>query len=78
MAGEVVETGSGVARVRVGDRVDKVLVFRHHLDRHLDPAVRQAGIDHLRWCIDCAAALGAPILAGPTYQALGRFTVDVE
>jgi D-psicose/D-tagatose/L-ribulose 3-epimerase len=39
-----------------------------------DPAARRAGLDHLRWCIDSAAALGATLLCGPTYQALGRFT----
>ncbi|MBK8978158.1 MAG: sugar phosphate isomerase/epimerase [Planctomycetes bacterium] len=39
-----------------------------------DATVRRAGRDHLRWCIDSAAALGAGVLCGPTYQALGRFT----
>lgn len=39
-----------------------------------DKAVRQAGLDYLKWCIDCVAALDSLILCGPTYQALGVFT----
>ena len=39
-----------------------------------DKTIRQAGLDYLKWCIDCVAALGSDILCGPTYQALGNFT----
>ncbi|MCK4998569.1 MAG: sugar phosphate isomerase/epimerase [Anaerohalosphaera sp.] len=39
-----------------------------------DKSVRQAGLDYLKWCIDCVAALGSNILCGPTFQALGSFT----
>jgi D-psicose/D-tagatose/L-ribulose 3-epimerase len=38
-----------------------------------DPAVRQAGIDHLRACLDGCAALGSPALGGVTYAAWGVF-----
>lgn len=41
---------------------------------HPDPAVRQAAGDYLRTVIDSAAALGASLLMGPFYQALGVFT----
>ena len=39
-----------------------------------DPADRQRGIDHLTRVIDCCAALGAGVLAGPWYQPLGVFS----
>ncbi|QBK31047.1 sugar phosphate isomerase/epimerase family protein [Roseitalea porphyridii] len=39
-----------------------------------DPASRQAGIDYLKWLVDCSAALGAEVLCGPFYQPLGVFS----
>ena len=39
-----------------------------------DKASRAAADAHARWTIDCAAALGAPIIAGPMHSALGHFT----
>ena len=39
-----------------------------------DPAVAQAGRDHLRWLVDCAHAMGAVSIAGPFTQPLGYFT----
>ena len=37
-------------------------------------AHRQAGIDYLKWLVDCADALGAEVLCGPFYQPLGIFS----
>jgi D-psicose/D-tagatose/L-ribulose 3-epimerase len=39
-----------------------------------DPARRQAGIDHMRWALDCCAALGARQIAGPLHSVLGQFS----
>ncbi len=39
-----------------------------------EPARRAAGLEHLRRAVDCTHALGAPILGGPLYQALGVFS----
>ncbi|MBA3325108.1 MAG: sugar phosphate isomerase/epimerase [Rhodobacteraceae bacterium] len=39
-----------------------------------DAAARSAGIDHLRWLVDCTAALGSGLLCGPFHQPLGVFT----
>ena len=39
-----------------------------------DPAVRAAGLEHLKWAIDCLAAAGGETLCGPFYQPLGVFT----
>jgi D-psicose/D-tagatose/L-ribulose 3-epimerase len=39
-----------------------------------DPAVRQAAIDYMKYCIDCTEALSAPQLAGPLHQTLGHFS----
>jgi D-psicose/D-tagatose/L-ribulose 3-epimerase len=33
-----------------------------------------AGVDYLKWLVDCSAALGAEVLAGPFYQPLGVFS----
>src|ERR1700693_5479383 len=39
-----------------------------------DPAIRSAGLDHLKWAIDCLAAAGGETLCGPFYQPLGVFS----
>jgi D-psicose/D-tagatose/L-ribulose 3-epimerase len=41
-----------------------------------DASRRLAGRDHLRRVIDCSAALGGQLIAGPWYQPLGVFTGD--
>lgn len=46
-------------------------------DMHLvspDPAVRAAGVERMRWAIECSSALGATHLAGPLHSTLGHFT----
>jgi D-psicose/D-tagatose/L-ribulose 3-epimerase len=40
----------------------------------LDPAERMAGVDHLKWMVDCAQSLGAEVLCGPFTQPLGVFS----
>lgn len=35
------------------------------------PAIRQAGLDHLKACIDSCVALGADLLIGPLYSPCG-------
>lgn len=39
-----------------------------------DPSVRRAAADYLRAVVDSAAALGAELVMGPIYQALGVFS----
>jgi D-psicose/D-tagatose/L-ribulose 3-epimerase len=39
---------------------------------HPDEAVRANGAAYIRACVDAAQMLGAPILAGPIYSAVGR------
>jgi D-psicose/D-tagatose/L-ribulose 3-epimerase len=39
-----------------------------------DAATRAAGVAHMRWAIDCAAALGAKTLCGPLHSTLGHFS----
>jgi D-psicose/D-tagatose/L-ribulose 3-epimerase len=39
-----------------------------------DPAQRAKGRDYIKWALDCAAALGSPILAGPLHSTLGHFS----
>jgi len=38
------------------------------------PARRQAASDSLKWLIECADALGAPVICGPMYQTIGVFS----
>ncbi|WP_329236842.1 sugar phosphate isomerase/epimerase [Streptomyces sp. NBC_01460] len=37
-----------------------------------DPLVVRAAQDYLRQCVDAAARIGAPVVAGPVYAAVGR------
>ncbi len=39
-----------------------------------DPKVRAAGLDRLKWSIDCLEAAGGEVLCGPFYQPLAIFT----
>jgi D-psicose/D-tagatose/L-ribulose 3-epimerase len=39
-----------------------------------DKAQQKAAVEYTKWFIDCASALGAPILAGPMHSELGYFT----
>jgi len=39
-----------------------------------DPSIRKAALEHMRWAIDCASALGSQMLCGPFYQPLGSFS----
>ena len=39
-----------------------------------DAAHRTAGVDYLKWLVDCSVALGAEVLAGPFYQPLATFS----
>ena len=39
-----------------------------------DASTRSVAYDRLRWTIDCAQALQAPLLCGPLYAPLGHFT----
>ena len=39
-----------------------------------DKAAREAALDHIKWLIDCTAAIGGDIAAGPFHQPLGEFS----
>ncbi|MCZ4492174.1 MAG: sugar phosphate isomerase [Conexibacter sp.] len=39
---------------------------------HDDPAMRRAGVEYLRTCIDLAVATGSPHVVGPMYSATGK------
>jgi D-psicose/D-tagatose/L-ribulose 3-epimerase len=39
-----------------------------------DKAMREAGLQYLKWVIDCSAALGAKIAGGPLHSTLGEFS----
>jgi D-psicose/D-tagatose/L-ribulose 3-epimerase len=39
-----------------------------------DPRSRAGALDHLRWAIDCSAALGSEVLCGPFHQELAVFS----
>lgn len=39
-----------------------------------DAATRRAGIDYMKWAIDCSEALGAKYLSGPLHSTLGLFS----
>jgi len=51
-----------------------VIPDEEHNPVSADAAHRQGAVDHLKWAIDCSAALGSDVLCGPFYQPLGVFT----
>ena len=67
---------------RLGDMLDRIGLARTAVSAMGDPAMnligdaasRKAGIEYMKWAIDCAAALGADKLCGPLHSTLGLFT----
>jgi D-psicose/D-tagatose/L-ribulose 3-epimerase len=39
-----------------------------------DAATRKAGVDYMKWAIDCSEALGANTLSGPMHSTIGGFS----
>ncbi|MCP4386111.1 MAG: sugar phosphate isomerase/epimerase [Hyphomicrobiales bacterium] len=66
----------GVALKDEGLRATAVTVIPdpEHDCTSSDPKVRAAGLDHLKWAIDCLEAAGGELLCGPFYQPLAIFT----
>lgn len=68
---------------RVGDILDKLGLERSVVSvigpsrknpLSADKASREAAVQYTKWFIDCSAALGAKILAGPMHSELGYFS----
>lgn len=68
---------------RLGEMLDHIGLERTAVSAMGDPgmnlispdsATRRAGIDYVKWAIDCAAALGADRLSGPLHSTLGLFS----
>lgn len=68
---------------RLGAMLDKIGLQRTAVTAMGDPAMnlistdaatRRAGIEYMRWAIDCSDALGARVLSGPFHSTLGQFT----
>lgn len=68
---------------RLGGLLDAIGLQRTAVSAMGDPsknlisphaAERSAGIAHMKWAVDCAAALGATTLSGPLHSVLGHFS----
>ncbi|MER9577720.1 sugar phosphate isomerase/epimerase [Mesorhizobium sp. M0189] len=68
---------------KLGDLLDRIGLQRTAVSAMGDPAMnlispdastRKAGIDYMKWAIDCAQALGADTLSGPLHSTLGAFS----
>jgi D-psicose/D-tagatose/L-ribulose 3-epimerase len=51
-----------------------VAIVQDETRNPLSATHESAGVDYLKWLVDCSAALGAEVLAGPFYQPLGTFS----
>lgn len=70
---------------RLGEQLDKIGLERSIVSvigpsgknpLSPDKAARAAAVDYTKWLIDCTAALGAKIIAGPMHSELGYFSGD--
>ena len=68
---------------RLGEALDRIGLERTAVSAMGDPkmnlisadaATRKAGIDYMKWAIDCSATLGARYLSGPLHSTLGQFS----
>jgi D-psicose/D-tagatose/L-ribulose 3-epimerase len=51
-----------------------VIPDEQHNPISADATNRKGAVDHLKWAIDCSAAMNSEVLCGPLYQPLGVFT----
>ena len=75
--------GAPIDFARLGQRLDELGLQRTAVSAIGDPAldlispdavVRRAGVDRMRWVLDCSAALGADRVSGPLHSVLGQFS----
>ncbi|RYI33540.1 MAG: sugar phosphate isomerase/epimerase [Acetobacteraceae bacterium] len=68
---------------RLGRRLDALGLERTAVSAIGDPTLdlispdartRQAGVERMRWVLDCSAALGADRVCGPLHSVLGQFS----
>ncbi len=67
---------------KLGEVLDKIGLERTtvsvlgagHNSLSPDKAQQKAAVERAKWAIDCTAALGAPILAGPMHSEIGYFS----
>jgi D-psicose/D-tagatose/L-ribulose 3-epimerase len=61
--------------VKLGLGVTTVSVLgAGHNSLSQDKVERKAALERAKWAVDCTAALGAPILAGPMHSEIGYFS----
>jgi D-psicose/D-tagatose/L-ribulose 3-epimerase len=65
--------GEQLAKLDLGVTAVSVLGAGHNAIS-ADKAERQAALERAKWAIDCTAALGGNILAGPMHSEIGRFS----
>ena len=51
-----------------------VIPDEEHNPISADEKNRNGAVEHLKWAIDCSAAMNSEVLCGPLYQPLGVFT----
>jgi len=68
---------------KLGEMLDRIGLERTAVSAMGDPAMnlispsaatRKAGVEYMKWAIDCAEALGAKTLSGPLHSTLGQFS----
>jgi D-psicose/D-tagatose/L-ribulose 3-epimerase len=65
--------GEHLAKLGLGVTTVSVLGAGHN-SLSQDKAERKAALERAKWAVDCTAALGAPILAGPMHSEIGYFS----
>jgi D-psicose/D-tagatose/L-ribulose 3-epimerase len=68
------ELGRVIADHGLGCTTVTVLPDQAHSAISPDAASRAGALAHLKWAIECSAALGSEVLAGPFHQPLGIFS----
>jgi D-psicose/D-tagatose/L-ribulose 3-epimerase len=67
----------------IGEMLDEIGLERTAVSANGDPTqnlispdsdIRTAGINHMKWVIDCTRALGARQVSGPLHSTLGHFS----
>ncbi len=74
--------GTPAHYARLGDHLQKLnlgvttvsVLGAGHNSLSRDKAERKAALDRAKWALDCTAALGSTILAGPMHSEIGAFT----
>jgi D-psicose/D-tagatose/L-ribulose 3-epimerase len=68
------ELGKLLDKIELGRTIISVVPTPDKNPISADASSREAGVDYLKWLIDCSQAIGSKLLCGPLHSTIGQFS----